>query len=66
MRKFSKKNGSIKVGHRNFPGGSVVKNPPHNARDAGLILGWGTRISHAVEKLSPQATTKDASVVRKT
>ena len=23
-----------------FPGGSGVKNPPANARDAGLILGW--------------------------
>ena len=23
------------------PGGSVVKNPPANAGDAGLILGWG-------------------------
>ena len=24
-----------------FPGGSVVKNPPANAGDASLILGWG-------------------------
>ena len=24
-----------------FPGGSVVKNPPANARDAGSIPGWG-------------------------
>ena len=24
-----------------FPGGSVVKNPPANAGDAGLIPGWG-------------------------
>ena len=24
-----------------FPGASVVKNPPANAGDAGLILGWG-------------------------
>ena len=23
-----------------FPGGSVVKNPPANAGDAGLSLGW--------------------------
>ena len=23
-----------------FPGGSVVKNPPANARDKGLIPGW--------------------------
>ena len=26
---------------RDFPGGSVVKNPPANARDSGLILGLG-------------------------
>ena len=25
---------------RGFPGGSVVKNPPAIAGDAGLILGW--------------------------
>ena len=24
-----------------FPGGSMVKNPPANARDTGLIPGWG-------------------------
>ena len=24
-----------------FPGGSVVKNPPANAGDAGLLPGWG-------------------------
>ena len=24
-----------------FPGGSVVKNPPANARDADSIPGWG-------------------------
>ena len=24
-----------------FPGGSVIKNPPANARDVGLILGSG-------------------------
>ena len=24
-----------------FPGGSVVKNPPANAGDAGSIPGWG-------------------------
>ena len=27
----------VKMG---FPGGSVVKNPPTNARDTDLILGW--------------------------
>ena len=27
--------------HKGFPGGSVVKNPPDNAGDAGLIPGSG-------------------------
>ena len=35
-----------------FPGGPVVKNPPSNAGDMGLIPGQGTKISHAVEHLS--------------
>ena len=26
---------------RSFPGGSVVKNPPVNVADMGLIPGWG-------------------------
>ena len=30
-----------KVSVRGFPGGSVVKNPPANAGDAGSILGPG-------------------------
>ena len=33
---------------RDFPGGPVVNNPPSNAGDAGLILGQGTKIPHAV------------------
>ena len=36
----------------NFPGGPVVRNPPSNAGDAGLILGWGTKIPHASGQLS--------------
>ena len=32
---------------RNFPGGPVVKNPPCNAEDGGLILGRGTKMPHA-------------------
>ena len=43
---------------KDFPGGSVVKNPPSNARDGGLIPGQGTKISHAMEQQSPLATTK--------
>ena len=41
-----------------FPGGSVVKNLPSNAGEAGLIHGWGTKILHVLGKLSPPAETK--------
>ena len=34
-----------------FSGSSVVRNPPSNARDAGLIPGWGTKIPHAPGQL---------------
>ena len=30
----------------------VVKNPPSNAGDAGLIPGWGTKDPHASRQLS--------------
>lgn len=42
-----------------FPGGAVVKSPPCNAGDSGLIPAWGTRIMHAVEQLRPCATTTE-------
>ena len=38
---------------RDFPGGPVIKNPPANAGDMGSIPGLGTKIPHAVGKLSP-------------
>ena len=42
----------------NFPGGPVDKSPSSNARDMGLIPGWGTKIPHAMRQLSPCPTTK--------
>ena len=39
------------------PGGPVVENPPSNARGAGLIPGWGTKIPDAVGQLSPCLAT---------
>ena len=42
-----------------FPGGTMVKNPPSNAGDAGLIPGWETKIPHAAGHLSPHATTTE-------
>ena len=38
-----------------FPGGPVVKNPPCNEEDMGLIPGQETKVSHAAEHLSPHA-----------
>ena len=40
---------------QDFPGGTVVKNPPANAGDTGSIPGLGR--SHMLGKLSPCATT---------
>ena len=42
-----------------FPGGPVVKNPPSNAGDEGLIPGPGTKIPHAAGQLSPCTTTAE-------
>ena len=37
----------------------MVKNLLSNAGDAGLIPGWGTKISHAEEQLSRSSTTRE-------
>ena len=37
----------------------MVKNPPYNARDLGLIPGQGTKVPHAMWQLSPRATTAE-------
>ena len=42
-------------------GGSVVKNPPSNAGDVGLIPGPGTKIPHATGQLNPYARAREAS-----
>ena len=44
-----------------FPRGPVVKNPPANGGDMGLIPGWGQR---ATGPLSPWATTTEAHTPR--
>ena len=41
-----------------FPGGSVVKNLPSKAGEAGLIHGRRTKIQHVLGKLSSPAETK--------
>ena len=45
---------------RDVPGGPGVENLPSNARDAGLIPAWGTRIPHALGQLSLYGTTREA------
>ena len=42
-----------------LPGRSVVKNPPCNARDVGLIPGQGTKIPSTVGQLSPCTATTE-------
>ena len=44
-----------------FPGGAVVKNPPANAGDTDSIPGPG-KIPHALEQLSPCATTTEPAL----
>ena len=45
---------------RDFPDGAVVKNLPANAGDTGLRPGSQSgKIPHAVEQLSPCATTTE-------
>ena len=52
------KNSSYKNNAWDFPGGSVVKNPPANAGDTGSSPGPG-RFPHAAEQLSLCATTTE-------
>ena len=47
------------LSHWDFPGGLVVKSPPSNTGDMGLISGQGTKIPHALEQLSQRTTTKE-------
>ena len=42
---------------RDFPGGPVVKNLPSSAGDTGLALGQGTKITLAMEQVSPFTAT---------
>ena len=47
---------------RDFPGGPVVKNPPCNAEDLGLVPGLGTKIPLAAGRLKSLCTTaKDSA-----
>ena len=43
---------------RDFPGGTVVRNPPANAGGHGFEP-WSRKIPHAAEQLSPCTTTTE-------
>ena len=51
--------GPLRTQARDSPGGPVVKNPPSNAEDAGLIPGQGTKIPLALGKPSLHAITTE-------
>ena len=50
---------SSKLPSGDFPGGPVVKNPPVNAGDTGLIPGLGTKIPHPMGQLSLRSATTE-------
>ena len=49
----------IKMNKRDFPRGPVVKNPPSNAGDEGLIPGQGVGFPHTREQLNLSTTTTE-------
>ena len=51
----------LKNKSRDFPGGTVVGNPPANAGGTGSIPGLG-RFPRAAEQLSPCATTTEPAL----
>ena len=51
---------------QDFPGGSVVKNPPASAGDMGSIPGLGTKIPHDTGQLNLCATTMEARALEPT
>ena len=52
---------TIKKMKRDFPGGTVAKNPPANAGDTGSSLGQG-RFPHTADQLRPCATTTEPAL----
>ena len=49
---------------RDVPDGPVVKNPPCNAGDAGLIPDWGSKIPYASEQLSLSAASTEPTCLK--
>ena len=55
---------AVKVSVGDFSGGPMVKNPPLNAGDMALVLGWGTRSPHAMGRLTPHATVTNEPMLQ--
>ena len=55
---------TVKFSNRDLTGGQVVKSLPCNAGDVGSVPGWGTKIPHAAEHLSPCATATELVLSR--
>ena len=52
---------NIRANSRDCPGGPVVKKPPSNVGNMGLIPGWGTKIPQALGQLSLHVTTTEST-----
>ena len=62
---ISKKNEALhtlKMWAWDFPGGTVVKNPPYNVGGVGSIPSPGTKIPHASGQLRPGTATTETAV----
>ena len=42
-----------------FPAGPEIRNLPSNAGDEGSVPGWGTKVPHAQQQLSPHTTVTE-------
>lgn len=51
--------------NQNFPGGPFVESSPSKARDVVSILGWGTKIPHAIGQLSLHTATGEACTLQR-
>ena len=51
---------TLKVWPGELPDGPVVKNPSCSAGDTGLIPSQGTKIPHAMERLSPSTAARES------
>ena len=46
--------------NRDFPGGPVLQPPPCSQGNMGSMPGWGTKVPHTAEQLSPHTATVES------